>query len=53
MFISRFLNVNSKIDSDLEMYNTYSCFTNGSFSKFIEINEEFLDSNSIFCYKSL
>jgi len=32
---------------------TYSCLSDGSFSQFIEINEKFLDSNSIFGDQSL
>ena len=33
--------------------NTYSCFSDNTLSKLIEVEEELLDSNSIFGYESL
>lgn len=33
--------------------NTYTCFSDASFSEFVEINEEFFNSNSILGNKSL
>ena len=37
----------------MEKIVTYSCLTNGAFSEFIEINEEFPDSDSVFGHSGL
>ena len=35
------------------MMNTYCCFATGSFTELVEVEEEFLDSNSVLGYSCL